>query len=368
MADVPSQTDLFAAGRRQAILQPTRFDVSIIDTEGSDVNVVFNIGGAQGEEVAQFFQAAFNELSLSTARGDALDRWVFDRYQLTRFEPTSAVAVLRLTRTNTFPVTIPAGSSFADDSGFVFQSIVDVVFGAGVVGPLEVSAVAQETGELGNVAADTIRTVSSTFGDSSVVVTNPEPAAGGRAQETDDQLRERARAFFVNARRGTRSAIEFGGLSVDRVAQATAIELFAPETSLPGYRVFLNIADVAGQANAALATEVRDELDEFRALGVPVSVVPAVPQYVTVRVVGLAFEAGANTVEVLSRARGAILAAINATAPGVTLRRAAIVSALEGTDQLIVPDGAVVEPAGDVVPTTGTIIRARADTITLNGT
>ena len=103
----------------------------------------------------------------------------------------------------------------------------------------------------------------------------------------------------------------------------------------------LNVSDPNGQANAALTDEVEQSLDEYRALGVPVLIVPAVPQYVTVVATGLKFESGANTSQVLNNARNALVALINATPPNETLRRADIFRVLSGVSQLIVPDGAV---------------------------
>ena len=378
MADVPTQLDLFDAGRREALLSPTRFDAAIIDIDGSDVNVLFNVSAAMGEEVAQYVQAAFNELFLSTASGEALDRWVYDRYQLTRFTAQSAVVTLRLTRSDTtVGVTIPLGSTFAAPEGQIFELVNDAVFAPGNGGPLDAVAVAQRTGTAGNVAADTITAVTASLPVQDVQVTNPDlldstgalvspgAAAGGRAAETDDELTTRARQFFVNARRGTRSAIEFGALQVGRVNQATAIENLNLTTGAPGYRVQLTIADSSGQANLALGQEVQANLDEFRALGVPVIVINAVPEYVAIVATGLQFEAGANTTAVLSRARDAILAVVNGTPPGTTLRRAAILSALQQVELLIVPDEALVEPVGDLVPTLGTVIRTSADRIVL---
>ena len=379
MADVPTQLDLFDAGRREALLSPTRFDAAIIDVEGSDVNVLFNVAAAMGEEVARYFQAIFNELYLSTATGEALDRWVYDRYQLTRFEAQSAVATLRLTRTDTTAgVTVPAGSTFSTAGGQVFELVNDAVFAIGNAGPIDARAVAQRTGVEGNVQASTITTVTASLPAQDIQVDNPDifdasgallvspgAAAGGRAAESDDELRERARQFFVNARRGTRSAIEFGALQVSRVSQATAIENLNLTTSAPGFRVQLTIADAEGQANLALSQEVQESLDEYRALGVPVAVINAVPEYVNITASGLQFEAGANTASVLAQAQAAILAAVNGTPPGATLRRATLLSALEQVELLVVPEEALLEPVGDLVPELGTVIRTSKERIDL---
>ncbi len=368
MADVPTQKDLFLVGRAEAILSPTRFDRAIIDTDGSDVNVVINVAATMGEEVARYVQVAINETALSTATGESLDRWVFDRYQFTRKEATNAVVPLNLQRSGTDGFTIPAGSTFGTITGVNFITQNDVAFGEGVVGPLFVLATADQTGPGGNVEIGTITQVISTLEDPTVTVINDEPAAGGNPRETDDEFRSRAREFFVTARRGTKSAIEFGAREVGGIDQANAIEVLQTqgEETIPGYRVFLNIADSEGQANQALSDEVQRSLVEYRALGVPVLVIPAVPQYVQIVASGLLFEAGANTTQVLQNASNALLALVNGTPPGQILRRATLLQTLENVAQLIVPDGSLVEPAGDLQPTTGTVIRTTRDRISLN--
>lgn len=370
MADAPTQRDLFLVGRAEAILAPTRFDRAIIDTDGSDVNTVFNVAAAMGEEVVRFLQVGLNELSLATATGEALDRWVFNNYQLTRREATNAVATLQLERSESVGFTVPAGSVFSTQAGVSFVTANDVAFGPGVPGPLSVLATAQQAGVGSNVVAGSITQAASAFPDSTLTVTNPEPAAGGGDRETDDALRDRARQFFVTARRGTRSAIEFGALETLGVEQAAANEVLEPLENggaLPNYRVQLNIADAAGQANTALSTEVARNLDEYRALGVPVSVIPAIPEYADIKASGLQFAVGANTTLVLQNATNALLAYINGLAPGSTLRRAELLRVLQSISQLIVPDGALSQPAGDLVPTVGTVIRTTKDRITLTG-
>ena len=101
MADAPTQRDLFLAGREEAILLPTRFDRAIIDTPGSDVNTILQVAAAMGQEVVRYLQVGLNESALSTATGEALNRWIYDRYQLVRQEASNAVATLELSRTNT---------------------------------------------------------------------------------------------------------------------------------------------------------------------------------------------------------------------------------------------------------------------------
>lgn len=367
MADLPTANDLFSAGRREAILSPSRFTRQIIDTTNSDIHLVLRTCAAMGEEVGAYVQAALNALTLSNASGEDLDRLVFDLYQLRRFGAASAVVSLSLSRVaSASGLTIPAGSSFSGTSGVTYATQQTVSFPPGSPGPITVTAVADQTGPQGNLPPGSVNTAVTAFAEP-VTVTNPQPAAGGRDQETDVQLRERARAFFTTARRGTRSAIEFGALQVPQVVQAAAQELFQTANGAPALRVALYIADSAGQANSALASQVSRSLDEYRALGVPVAAIAAVPQYVRVTVVGAQFAAGADTEQVLASATASVLATVNALPPGATLYRSAVLAALQGVAQLLLPDGALVDPAGDLVPVTGTVIRTTTDRITITG-
>lgn len=365
MADAPSARDLFEAGKREALIGPTRFDPAVVDLDGSDINVILRVAAAMGEEVSRFVVVSLTALAIGTARGDDLDRLVYDLYGMLRQESSPAVATLSLARAGLVGFTVPAESTFATEDGETFRTLQDVVFPAGVLGPFLVPATNVRTGPKGNVPAGSIYRVLRPQADTSLTCTNPEPAAGGGDQETDDALRDRARQFFTTARRGTMAAIEFGAREVPGVQEATAIELITPDTQLPGYRVALHVADANGQANSALAERVRVNLQEYRALGVPALVVAAIPQYVDVRATGLQFVAGYNTGSVLQQARQAVLGVVNGTGPGLPLRRNNILTALGGVAGLIVPAGALVEPAGDVVPVAGTIIRTTSERVIL---
>ncbi len=361
----PSLRDLFLAGRREALLAPTLFDRAIIDVDGSDVNVVLNASAAMGEEVGLFLQNALNERNLGVAQGEALDRLIYDLYQLPRKRAASAVVLLRLERSGSVGFTVPAGAIFGTTTGETYTTTVDTPFPLNSLGPFFVKAVSQRAGTGGNVLVGTITRVISSSVDSTLTVTNEEAAAGGRDEELDDEFRARARDFFNTARRGTREAIEFGALQVDEVFQATASEVTDPDTTLAAYRVQLYAVDASGQANTVLADTIEESLDEFRALGIPVLVIPATPQYVEVVATGLQFAAGANTASVLSLAADAVVALINGLPPNTTLRRAQIFEALSATEQLIVPDGALTEPLGDLVPTQGSVLRTTRDRIQL---
>lgn len=371
MADVPTYADSFDAGEREALILPTRFNPEIIRVEGSDVNVAVAIAAAMSEECSRAVQASFNETHLSTAAdvgGEVLDRWVFDRYQLTRYEAQASVATLSLQRTDTsVAVTVESGSLFGTEGGIVFAIINDVVFPAGSAGPFYVQAVAEQTGPQGNVEAGSITEVVSSLEDTTIAVTNDETAAGGQNTETDSELAARARNFFINARRGTRQAVINGALDTPGVTQASAIEHLDPNTGLAIYRLQLVIADRDGTANAALGNRVVLNEEEYRCLGVPVSVVPGIPEFVLISVENMEFVAGANTSDVIDQVRGSIVGAVNGIAPNEKLRRATIIRAIESIPQTLLDDSDLVLPAGDLVPSEGGVIRTTKALVTING-
>ena len=366
MADSPTFQDIFDAGRREILVQPTRITDDVVDIDGSDANIIVGAGAAMADEVAAYALALYQESFLATSLDQALDRWVNDRYQLPRQDAVPAVANLQLARAGVVGFTVPTGSVFSTNSGVNFATIDDVVFAAGVVGPIFVTANAQDAGVVGNVPRDDIINVQDTFDDDTLSVTNPEPAAGGADSEQDDAYRARARSFFLSARRGTKTAIETGGESVAGVQQATAQEFLDPNTGSPFFRIQLLIADLEGQANLALAGQVQLALDEFRGFGVPVSVLAAQRQDVAIIASGLLFDAGFSTTTVLTNARNALVAVVNILAPGETLRSASLLGALTTVQGLIVPDGAITEPAGDVVPAIGRVLRSDVSRIALN--
>lgn len=370
MADVPTYDDLLLAGRQEILRTPTRFNPEIVDTAGSDVNVVVTTGASMTDEAAGFSQQALNELSLSTAAkvgGEVLDRFLWDRYQLVRQGAQQAVVTLTFQRTDGSAArAVGAESVVATADGQTFETINDVVFAVGQLGPLSVTATAQTTGALGNVEAGSIITIITRLDDTTITVSNLEPAAGGAEEESDEAFADRGRDFFVNARRGTRRAIQTGCLDTAGVAQATVTEDLTPDGD-PLFRVQAIISDPDGQANAALASAVKTNLEEFRALGVPVRVLAGTPQYVDIIVEGVTFAAGANTTTLIDQLRASVVTAVNQLAPGKTLERALIHAALKLNNDVSIPDNAVVEPAGDLVPTGSGTIRTTSARVSING-
>lgn len=362
--DAPTAEDLFQVARAEALLGLTRFDKEVIDLEGSDVNVVFRANAAMGEEVGRLAQRAVNRLTISGSFEDDLDRVVIDQTggEVIRKGASAAIVTVQLTRTGTTGIPVPEGTLVGTDTGIVFATVAATSFGNNQQGPLLLRCICQKAGRIGVVEAGTVTRLLSPLQDPTVRVTNPERAAGGADRESDQDYKARARAFFPASRRATKGALELAATNLGSVSRAEAVELLS-ELGIPVWRVQLFLADQDGASNSAIAEDVAEILPEYRAWGSPVQAVPSTPQYVEVVFSGLKFKAGAVTAEILSRARAAIVAAVNATPPGGTLYKNVILGALNGIAGLIVPEGSLLEPAGDLIPDTGRSIRTTAELV-----
>lgn len=195
-----------------------------------------------------------------------------------------------------------------------------------------------------------------------MAVTNPDVAAGGDASETDSLLRERARTFLRNARRGTVGAIESGGLAVEGVRLATAVEELDANGDPTG-RVQLFISDAQGQGNSALAAAVAAELLEYRAAGVIVDVVASQPRFEAI-VFALLFQSGTDSTLAFDEVKQLVVSTVNRLAPNTTLERSLLFSIARSVTGVIVPDTAIQVPVGDIVPADGEVIRTRLDLVT----
>lgn len=335
-------------------------------TPGSDINLIGAGASAMGEEVARAAARDVSDLTLDGARGDALDRVIADRYSpyLYRKTATPSYVELQFSRPTAAhgAITLTTGTICRTTAGVEFETLADVAFGALDVGPILVNARAVEAGTTGNVATNTITAFRMPPADNSILVTNPEPAAGGDFTESDESLRSRARAFYGAARRGILAAIEFGAKTVAGVRQAYAEEILDSLGIQTGF-IALYIADANGQSNRVLNQLVADALLEYRGGGVVADIYGAVPTFQSIQL-ALSYETGTDTLAAFNLVRQAVVARVNSLAPSQTLEVSLITEAARSVDGVIVADNAVVVPVGDVVPTPGQIIRTRKDLVT----
>lgn len=367
MADLPSRRDLFEIGANVIRDRATRIDPAQIETDGSDVNIMLASEAAMTQEVVRQLGLSSSRLLLDGARGEFLDRYGWDRYQIERKGASAAVGTVEFSRVSAAVGggTIDDETLLQTDTGIQYVTQAAVTFGASDVGPISVTVRAVEAGKESQAGEDRINAFVSPPFDNTITVTNPEATAGGEPRESDELYKERLRDAFRTARRGILAAIEQGALEVPGVVSAKTVEA-VEEDGTPARFVELFIADSDGIASAALATLVQNSLGEFRAGGIFVRVSTSTPVFVDIRL-RLRFAAGTDTLSLTGRVRSAVLAFVNALPTQTTL----FVNSLEGILSRFVPNGLVVEddaviaPVGDIIPASGRTIRTTLDRITV---
>lgn len=365
-----SQTDIFLAERARCLAFSNLYAPETIDTEGQDVNLLFNIVGGVGEELS--LEASQQDLAhffatVATVGDEEAARLVSDNTggQIQQFRENAAVVDLWLSRTETFAIEIPAGTiATTAKDGIPFRTIDSVAWAADEVDQKVVRAICENTGPIGNVDKNTITKIS-IEGDPTISVNNRDAASGGRILETIPELLARARGWFLNAPRGTLSAIQYGALQTPGVVTATARELTRPvlpyDNEIPVFRVKMAIGDVAGQAGTALVSETRRTLQEWRGAGIPVLLVGSLVYEVKVKWSGLKALPNYTLAKLNTELQSKMVAFSNTLGADIAIERAdlfAIAKSVEG--YVGIPAASLVEPADDTLPPAGYSNRIRA--------
>lgn len=361
MADLPNRADLFSVGRSYIRTAPnTRISPEVVDVDGSDINLLLGAGSIMGEAIVAAMAHCLRGAFIDAAVGAQLDRVVGDRFQMSRISDQPAMVDLQLARLTDAggTGTIPAGTSVKTAAGTTFTTDVDVTFGAtDLTVPLQ-SATCSTTGPQGNVPAAAITSFSDSIFDTTITVTNPNPAAGGANQELDAQLRMRARKFFATIRRGTLGAIEQAALDIG-VQVATATEIINPD-GLPAAAVQLVIGDANGNTTSGIIQKVKNQLLDYRACGIPVFVTGGVVQYEQVVWAGIEYASGVNTQQAQANIAAVTAAVTQFLSPGQPLQRPVLFAAAQTVPGAIIPGSSLLAPAGDVEPATiQTMLRVR---------
>lgn len=372
----PSYADILAAGIRSIAIRPSTLTVQMARELESAANIIVNVNASMAEETAVYLETKLAESQFVTAvkiGGAVLDRFIFDRYG-DDFEPRRDASVSAVTlsfrRTGEVGFAVPALTRCATKDGVIFITTQTLVFQTGEKGPIDVLAYCATAGPDGNVIAGKIIDIlDRPSDDNTLVVTNLTAAAGGAPREEDGQLAARARGFWSSARKGTRSAVEYAARSVVGVRIAVASEILNPFTLLPKWRGSLVVADQAGNGNAALAARVYTQMDEARALGVPIAVYGGATIFASIALVGIVYKNANTTVELREQIRQALVDDVAQLENGKPLSHSLIFSTLQRFEaQIFAPADCIITPASDQYPTSAALgIRTRTDLITING-
>lgn len=373
---LPTREDYFQVGAAEVFARSaqrpkaTRISPEAVFTPGTDINIIIAACSAMADEATRHMAIRMAALYLDSAEGEDLDRLVQDRFSPTVVRKQAAPSVVPLEVRRTVPgpaVSLSVGTVVRTETGIQFKLVQAAALALNSTGPVTVAAQAIQAGSVGNVQAGTITQFVQSPPDPTMTITNPQPASGGSDVETDESLRERARQFYLTARRATLSAIEFGALTVEGVTSASAIEVTDPMTGLPTGHVLLYIADQNGQSNQILVQAVRNALLEWRAAGIVVDVLATAPQFEQVQY-SIAFRSGVDTLAATEQLRALTVAAVNLLQPGEPLQRSLLFALARSIPGAIVSDSAVVVPAGDIVPDAARTIKTQLGLVLINGT
>lgn len=268
MPVAPSFDDLIAQFQAEALAQNSELAFN----DGDVTEAQAHGAGAMADAAIRFNVQAFKETFLDGAKGDALTALVDDHLNIQRQPATAAQATVSFARSGggagfTIPTGFVVGSEFDSAGNTILYALdADVTFTLGDNGPHTGSVTAQVLGKDGNVAAGKITRFVSAKPVPSITVTNAAPAAGGNAEESDEELRVRARLFWQTLRRGTLAALEFGALQVPTVRTVRATE------DLDTGMVTVVVADSDGASTAQMIADAEAEIENWRAAGVTVNV------------------------------------------------------------------------------------------------
>jgi hypothetical protein len=379
MGDFPTRQDLFRVARDEILTLNSKLSLDSVERDGSDANVLVNSDTAIGEEiVGQLIDVAAGQF-LDSASGAALDRLVFDRYGILRKQaaPALATAEFNTTVANPTAFVIPVGTRVQTPDGIEFITTLASSFPAGITGTIFVPIRSVLAGADQQIKIGALTSIVSTVSGSpsDLTVTNTRASAGAADEETDDQLRDRARRFFTTARRGTLGALEAGALDTAGVVRATAIEVL-DTFGRPGRYVQLVIADqftdalaTIGETTPAydvqsqqLAQLVFNDLSDVRGAGIFVEVFVAQVILQSVQL-NLTFAAGSDSDEVAIRARARIVNLINELDPGDPFDPDDAVDALRSVNGLIVTGSEIASPAGVVQPNAVQVLRSTLEIV-----
>lgn len=290
-AELKNFQDFYDVYKQQAQTQkPELTDFN----EGAINDVLAGTTATVAQELVRILLDRFKKTYFSSAEGDDLEFLAVDHFGDPFARPGAqfAVGVVTFTRPNNSfgNVLIDTGTIVKTSPDANGQSQLFAVLSPVTMTGTLINASVQATvaGVAGNVVANAINTIQTALTDSSIVVTNLLPTAGGAAEETDAEYRETIKQLIETLKGATAAAIKAKALTVPGIEKATAIEFIQPVINwniggmvtegdyflLPKARLY--VADANGTASQALLDLVKAAVLTTRAAGVYVETLAAI--------------------------------------------------------------------------------------------
>ena len=356
----PSWQDLYDLGRAALITRNPKLKVNV----GDVTDAVIAGAATMASQIIAYAANRFLATFLDGASGQDLTNLARDRGVI-RDEGDNAVGTVTFARTSGGSAfTIIAGTRIAtgplDNNGTfpIYTTDVPVIFSGGDNGPHSVSATCTKIGVAGNVAAALITRVLDPQSDPSVTVTNALLFAGGSEQESDEDLRDRVRGFFLTEARGTVAALTYGAKTVAGVKRANVVPDYV--TGI----ITVYVSDADGNSNTAMAAAVQTELqNNWADAGDVINVIAAVLVIESIDLT-LTVRTGVDPVAIIAAVRDAVVARLKRLAPGETLYRDMITAAARDVDRQNILSVVVNSPPANITPTGSQVIRTDTSHVT----
>lgn len=265
---------------------------------------------------------AYDSGFVETATGASLDR-VVALLGLARFHAGYPTGMVQFTRRAgaSGSITIPAGTPVTDGAKtrYVTAESHDMLAGESSAQV----AIRGATPTTPVVDAFKLIAIGSAIAGLDTV-TNTAPTTRAQQDETDEQLRARARSALLGSSKGTLDAIKYGLLQLPGVTGVDVVE--PPDT--PG-ELLVHVRVATGGPNDPLPQTVLDRIEELRAAGIRVNPARA-PSTVLAARLALVLASGtqAQSDDVHATAAKALANAVGQIEGGKTIRTKPLVAAL----------------------------------------
>lgn len=348
---MPSWQDYYDLGK--ATLQTSRPRAQVL--EGDVYDAILSGAASMATSLDAYSNRRFRATFLDGAEGEDLTERARDR-GVERVLGTQAIGTVTLTRASAAAGagTIDAGTRVATDADPAtgeFQTYTldeDAVFGALDLTLTDVAATCEVVGVRGNVEEETVVRILDNIFDPTITVSNPGRFAGGEEIESDEDLRDRVRGFFLTQARGTIDALIFGA----KEAGATRVSIVVDGSGV----VTVYVSDSEGNSSDALVAAVTEELEHWRDAADVVYVTGGVVVPVTITL-SLTVRTGVSIPAILTRVRQAVISRVGRLNPGETLYRDMISAAVRDVDREGILGVDIVAPAANVTPDSNEVLR-----------
>lgn len=348
----PTWDDLYVLGK--AALQSRRPTLAVREGDVSDA--ILAATATVGTVILARTNRQFLDNFLDGAAGEALTSRAEDR-GVTRNAGSRAVGSVTFSRptAGAGAGVIPSGFRLGTTEGSTLAPLQptvprpftilttddDTTFGPSDL-TKTMTCTALLVGRAGNAEPGAVSRLLEEAFDPSIVVTNPLQFAGGSETESDPDLRDHVRGFFLTQARGTIDALDFGARQVPGVTRVTV--------SADGSGVVIvYVADADGNSNPTLVAAVARELEHWRAAGDVVFVTGGVITLVAIDL-SLTVRSGTDVNALIGPVRQSVIAALGRLNPGEELDRGYIEFHARSVDKERIAKVGVLAPLANIVP------------------